>query len=154
RDATALLREAEKGRDDARAGQEADLKKREAFGRFLSQGQTAMAAKRYAEAITAYTEALELIPGDAAATKALRAATAAQDAARADAEKQKRTADYQAAIKAGRDALAAKRYDDAIKAFADAGRLQPGDPTAAALLKDAQKAKADVASAAEAEAKR
>jgi tetratricopeptide (TPR) repeat protein len=142
----AAQRDLEQGRAamDAEAKKKDDAQKRLAeYNRLMKLGQAAMSAKRYDEAVKSYADALKLMPGDVAATRGQRDATAMMDAARADAEKQKRQADYQAAMKSGRDALAAKRFDDAIKAFTDAGRLVPNDRDATTALRDAQKARAD-----------
>ena len=60
------------------------------FDGFMAQGREHVAAKRYAEAIRAYNEALKLMPGDSTATTAVQDATRAraaqiQDATRARA---------------------------------------------------------------------
>jgi cytochrome c-type biogenesis protein CcmH/NrfG len=52
---------------------------------------------------------------------------------------QKRQADFQAFMKRGREAMAAGKYDDAVKALTEATRLMPADKDAAALLAQAQK---------------
>jgi tetratricopeptide (TPR) repeat protein len=144
--ATAQLENAKKLR-----AEEAEAKKREEFNRLMGQAQASVAAKKYDDAVKLYTEALKLQPADAAAAKGLKdAQQAIADIARADAEKKKHLADYQQAIQHGKTALAAKKYDEAIKAFADAGKLMPGDKDAAALLKEAENAKA----AADAEARK
>jgi tetratricopeptide (TPR) repeat protein len=147
KDAADLLKAAEKGLADAKTAADAEKKKQADFDAALRSGSAALAAKKYDDAIRAYTEALKLKPGDKDATAGLNNAKQAQDA---DKKKQKTAADYDNAIRAGKAALAAKKYDDAIKAFTEAGQLQPGDRDAAALLKDAQNAKA----AGDAEAKR
>src|SRR5205807_363303 len=59
---------------------------------------------------------------------------------------------FDQAIKQGQDLLAAKKYDDAIKAFQLAGTYLPGDPTAAALLKQAEKARNDAGNPAQTQA--
>ena len=53
---------------------------------------------------------------------------------------------------AGKAALTAKKYEDAAAAFANAGKVLPGDKDAAAGLKSAQDAAAAVAAAAAADA--
>jgi tetratricopeptide (TPR) repeat protein len=150
KDAAALLKDAEKGRQDlldaeAKRKQE-DAKKKEDFNKFMAAGQAALTAKKYDDAIRDYTEALKLMPGDKDATKALDDAKKAQEAEK----KKKQAADYNSAIQAGKTAFAMKKYDEAIKAFTDAGQIMPGDKDAATLLKEAQTAKT---AALEAEAK-
>jgi tetratricopeptide (TPR) repeat protein len=81
---------------------------------------------------------------------------AADKAARdkAEADKAKRQADYARAIQAGRDAYAARRFDEAAKAFGDALRIVPGDRNAAAYEQQAIKARDDAKAAADVEARR
>jgi len=61
---------------------------------------------------------------------------------------------FQSALKAGREAMSLKKYDDAVKSFTEAARLMPSDTATAALLRDAQKAKAAAQSATDAEARK
>ncbi|HMC64309.1 MAG TPA: tetratricopeptide repeat protein, partial [Gemmataceae bacterium] len=61
---------------------EEQQKRRDDFHRLSTQGQTAMTAKRYDEAVRAYTEALKIMPGDPAITKALQLARQAQEASK------------------------------------------------------------------------
>jgi tetratricopeptide (TPR) repeat protein len=152
KDAKALLMDAEKQQADARAAQDAEAKrkqeeerKKQEFARLLNQAQAAMSAKKFNEAATDYREALRLMPGDPTATKGLKDANTALDAARADADSKKRQADYQREMQTGRTALQAMKYDDAIKAFTEALKIMPNDKDATALLKDAEKQKADAA---------
>jgi tetratricopeptide (TPR) repeat protein len=114
-----------------------EVKKRDDSARLMAAGRNALAAKKYDEAINSFTEALKLLPGDKDATRGLADARQALEAEK----KQKTATDYDNALRAGRAALAAKKYDDAIKAFTEAGKILPGDRDAAALLKDAQNAK-------------
>jgi hypothetical protein len=133
--AAALLKQAQADK----ATQETAVKRQQDLTRLLSLGQAAQAGKRYQEAITHYTEALKLAPGDATATRGLA------DARKGLADAQtagKLEADHAAAVKAGRTALLAKKYDDAIKDFTEALRLKPDDKAAQTLLKEAQTAKA------------
>jgi tetratricopeptide (TPR) repeat protein len=105
----------------------ADLKKREEFNRLLGQGKVALVANRYAEAEKVFAEALTLYPNDADALKGQRDA---QDALRAlDAEQRKR-AQFDAALKAAREASDARKYDEAERYTAEALKLFPDDPGA------------------------
>jgi tetratricopeptide (TPR) repeat protein len=146
KDAAAALKDAQtaKANADADAKRKADeAKKREDYNALMAKGQKAMGDKQYGDAAKAFTDALALLPNDPAAAKALKdAQQAAADAAKADADKKKREADYADAMKAGKAAMSLKKYDDAVKAFTEAGRLTPGDKDAAAALKDAKDAAA------------
>jgi tetratricopeptide (TPR) repeat protein len=85
----------------------------------------------------------------------LKEAQSARDQAGIDkVAAQKRSADYQKKMQEGRLALDVKRYDAAILAFQEAGKILPGDETSALLLRQAQKAKSDAQTALEAGAKR
>jgi tetratricopeptide (TPR) repeat protein len=142
REAASLLKDAQAAKtavSDAEAKRKAEEgKKRDDFAKLMTSGQAALTGKKYDDAIRAFTDALKVMPGDKDATKGLNDARQAQEA-----EKKKKTStDYDNAIRAGKAALAAKKYDDAIKAFTEAGKIQPGDRDAAALLKDVQNAKA------------
>lgn len=64
---------------------------------------------------------------------------------RADALKALNKQQYDAAFDAGKKAVAAKKYDDAIKAFEKALQLVPDDKDATAQLAQAKKLKADAA---------
>ncbi len=189
RDATAQLDAAKRARDAQQTTVDADKrrqqdeeKRRTEFARLTAQGQGAMAGKRYDEAVKVYGEALKLMPGDPAVTKALRDAGAALEASRtppkpagppaeftrqmdlaAANEKVGRYADavraYREALKAapgdvraskgaeyaqymadGQSAQAARKYADAVRAFEAALKVVPNHPAAEALLREAQKA--------------
>jgi tetratricopeptide (TPR) repeat protein len=127
--------------DRARRAQ-ADGDRLAAERRLLESGRAAMAAGQWAAAAQAFAQAHQLAPADLAVTQALRDLEKARTGPpETEAQKRKRLADYQAAMKAGRQALAARRYDEAARAFTLAGRLVPGDQEAAALLKEADRAK-------------
>jgi tetratricopeptide (TPR) repeat protein len=150
------LTKAEQARDaQASRAQERKLEEQRAeqARQLVSRARTAMSAKQYDSAAKTLAEAAKVCPGDPAIVLAQRDLERARSTATADAEKQKRLDAYQAAIKSGRAALAGKRYDDAIKAATEASRLMPGDRDAAALLRDANKAKSDAKQASEASKK-
>ncbi|HEV3205039.1 MAG TPA: hypothetical protein VGY77_11675, partial [Gemmataceae bacterium] len=116
----------------------------------LSTGRMALNSRQFDAAAKAFADAGKLAPGDPELARALqdldqaRRAAALADAElkkRMEAESKNRQAAYQAAMNAGRQALGAKQFDDAVRSFAEAGRLQPGDAAAAALLKDVDKAR-------------
>jgi tetratricopeptide (TPR) repeat protein len=116
----------------------------------MGAGRTALINKNYPGAVSSFSEALRIIPGDRAATDALdnarrldeAARKAAADAARAAQDQRQHDADYAAALTAGRAALAAKKYDDALRSFNEASRLKPGDREALAWARQAEDGKA------------
>jgi tetratricopeptide (TPR) repeat protein len=119
----------------------ANQQRRTAFQQLIDQARSALAAKQYDAAEQALTQAGQLVPGDATATDLLAQVRKARaDAAAATAEEQRRQAAYAGALKAGRDALAARRFPEAVQSFAEAGKVRPGDPEAAKLLREAQQA--------------
>jgi len=147
-----LLQQVEKGHTDAQRDATADaekLKKKVAFNQAIKQGQDLLAAKRYDDAIKAFQLAGSYQPGDPSAISLLQQAEMARaDAQRyaaASAEKMKQKVAYDQAIRQGQDLLAAKKYDDAIKAFQLAGSYQPGDAAVAGWLKKAEMARGDAA---------
>jgi tetratricopeptide (TPR) repeat protein len=150
-----LDRERNAAAAEARARQQQQERKRSEFNRFLSQAQSAMAARRYDEAIRAYNEALGLQPGDPAATRGLREATQARDAARPrppspppsrpEPPKPPKPpapaggrAEYDRQMQQGAALEKQQRYADAARAYQEALRLLPGDAKAAAALRSAQ----------------
>src|SRR5262249_33603889 len=163
-------------RDKAEAEAKA---KQQAYLTALEQAQKALVEKRYAESLAKYQEADKLFHTDAVISglkqakdrlaradvekrqaeeqkraEAERQKRMAEEQKRAEADKQKRLTAYQSAIKAGRDAMSVKNYDEAIKAFTEGGRQIPGDRDAATLLRDAEKAKAAAQATADAEMRR
>ena len=153
--------ELQKAQNDARAA-DAGARQKKAqdeqraakVQQLLAAGRAALNARQLDAAAKSFTEAAKLAPADPAVVKANQDLDQARKAAGADAERQKRAADYQAAMNAGRQALATKRWDDAARAFAEAGRLQPGDPGAAAMLKEVDRARSAAKAAADAEVRR
>jgi tetratricopeptide (TPR) repeat protein len=99
-----------------------------------------MQAKKYADAAKAYGDAVKLFPADPTALKGQRDAQQALDTA---AGEQKRFTDYQRFIKEAQAAMQAKRYVDAQRAYGEALKLFPADPTAQRGMQDAQRAAAD-----------
>ncbi|MCI0464360.1 MAG: tetratricopeptide repeat protein [Gemmataceae bacterium] len=154
RTAQDLLGQTRKARADAQTAADAALKQKQAdaqraeqLRKHLDAGRVALKAGRLDDAARSFAEASKLAPQDPAVTAAQRELDQARAAA-ANADRAKKQAAYQAAIDSGQKALAAKRYDDAIKSFTEAGRLVPGDATATRLLADAQKGQNDTRAAA------
>lgn len=105
------------------------------IGRLLGQGRAAMAKKEFAAAVRAFTMAKQLAPDNADASKALEGALAAVDA---DAGEKRKLADYQTHLDAGRAALTAGRFEEAVREFQAALKSLPEDATAAINLQTAQ----------------
>jgi tetratricopeptide (TPR) repeat protein len=147
KDAAALLQQAERERTAAQADADAEQKRRGDFNRLMQQGQTAMTAKHYDEAVKAYTEALKVIPGDTEATRALQGANQALDASRTPPKPPQTPqppqppAEFTRLMQQGQTALTAKHYDEAVTAFTEATKLQPNDAAAAKALREATAAR-------------
>src|SRR5260370_31224391 len=71
RDDLALQTKVEKAKKDAAAAMTAEADKKREFGRLMLQARTAMAGKKFDDAIKSYTAALALYPNDADAAKGL-----------------------------------------------------------------------------------
>jgi tetratricopeptide (TPR) repeat protein len=111
----------------------------------LSDAQTAIKAGQFDQAGKALIDAKKLAPQDPSVLQAAKDLETARAMAANEAVKKQKMIDYQKTIKTGREALAAKKYDEAIRAFTEAGTLLPGDRDAAGLVKLAEKAKVDAA---------
>jgi len=131
--------------EEQRRQQAAEAERRRTFNDHLARAQSALDKKQFADAITAFTEAQKLFPADQTVRAGLdKARQAQQILARAEEEKKrqvlakrqaeeearKREAAAQAALDAGRLALAKRNFKKAIDAFTAAQRLRPGDKTA------------------------
>jgi Flp pilus assembly protein TadD len=102
-------------------------KKREAAYRALMNiAQAAMKAKRYADALKDFDEALKLKPDDPAIRLCRKVAAEAIQEARDNP----RLGAYQDWMKKARAALAAKKYAEALKGFTEALKIKPGDAEA------------------------
>ena len=106
----------------------------------LTQFRTALAASDLTGATTAYNTAAGLAPNDPAVVKAGADLKNAQSAAAGNAN-------FQAQVTAGKNAMQAQRYKDAVTAFTAAQQLNPNDPTVPPLLQQAQTALANLQTA-------
>ncbi len=114
-----------------------DRSKRQAeFSRWMEQGKDALAAKQPNRAVQAFETALALVPGNAEATQALD--TARKQLAHADGDI-KQQGEYEDHMTAGRAAMVAQRYTDAVREFLAAQRVKPDDAAAARGVQDAEK---------------
>jgi tetratricopeptide (TPR) repeat protein len=131
--------QAQRDLDTARQATLGAEKKLAAYQEAMAEGQKALNAKQFAGAVKAFTEATQLLPGDAKAGLLLKQAEQAwYDAKASSADLAKRQVNYQQALTQGQKALNAKQYPEAIKAFTEAGKWMPGDQKASQLLAQAQ----------------
>lgn len=106
--------------------QDADKTKSD-LARLLDEGKQALADKKFAQAARTYEAALAVAPGDVIAKRGLEEANLALAA---DADEKKKLADYQKFMDAGRAAVVAQRYTDAIREYTAALAILPGDKAA------------------------
>ncbi|HYT87847.1 MAG TPA: hypothetical protein VEL76_03935 [Gemmataceae bacterium] len=141
RDLDQARRNATTAAEAAKKAAEADKAKRQAsYQQAITSGQQAMAAKRFDDAIKAFTLAGQLLPGDATATTLLNQARTAQTQDTQQKAAAQRQADFNKLTAQGQAAMAAKRYADAVKAYGDALKLIPNDPTVTQRLREANTA--------------
>jgi tetratricopeptide (TPR) repeat protein len=105
------------------------------YAKFMDQGKKAVADKAWSDAVTAFESAIQVLPGDGDANKALSDARAALAVVQNDKAKM---ADYQTRMDAGKAAMTAQRYVDAVREYLVALRLAPEDAAATKGLKDAE----------------
>jgi tetratricopeptide (TPR) repeat protein len=105
------------------------------YNDLMAAGAAAMNAGRFADAVRAFTAALQLVPNDVAAAKGLMDAQRNLDAQIA------RQADFDRFMALGDAAMSKKLYNDAIAAYRDALKALPGNPLAEAGLKQAHYAR-------------
>jgi tetratricopeptide (TPR) repeat protein len=98
------------------------VKRSEKVGSFIEQGDDHLAGKDYASAIRQYRAALKVNAEDANAKTKLNKALGLQKQA------------FQLALDRGKKATASKDFKRAIQAYVDAGRIQPDNNQASALL--------------------
>ncbi len=115
------------------------------FDRQMDRGEAALGKQRWDEAQEAYRAALRLFPEDARAlagfTEAKAASLAAEKAAARDREERaQKQAEVARLRDAAKEALAKKKYAEAVRALEGARQLAPGDPTVARALAEAQAA--------------
>jgi len=111
-------------------------KKREDAAQLVKKGQAALDEKQYAAAVDLFKLAADKNPSLTEATQGL---VAAQAALQRDQLDQKRIAEYEQFILAGKAALKAGRYADAIREFVGAQRAVPNDPIAMQFQREAEK---------------
>jgi tetratricopeptide (TPR) repeat protein len=109
--------------------------------RLLTQGNEALEKHHYSEAEKAFSDALALFPTDEAALKGLIAArSGAAIESQSKGSQEQRKAEFNKYLTQGKEAVALKKYAEAVDAFQSALNLIPGDPDASKLLADAKAA--------------
>lgn len=121
--------DARNGLKEAQKGVE---KVKQEFTRLLGQGDLAMQASRFGDAVRAYTQATKLIPDNDAANEKLKTAQKALD------DLGNAQASYNRLMLQGATALRLGRFGDATLAYSAALRLAPGDLDALAGLRNAR----------------
>ena len=125
---------------EAEAKKKQDDQKRQAdFNQLMNQGQQAMAAKRFDDAVKTYSAAVQLMPADPNAKRV----TEAQNALAASKVPPKPKGptpqeEYAKAMQTAAVAEKQNRFEDAIRAYQDALKAQPNDAKAAAAMRNAQ----------------
>lgn len=134
--------DAVKGLINVRLGLAADTKAREEetgrksdYAKLMAQGKEAMAKKQFSLAMKSFAVAGQAKPGDADALVALNEAEQSQAAEESDKRKQM---EYQTHIDSAKLAMTAKRYQEAIQAYAAAQKVLPNDAAAVAGQKQAE----------------
>ena len=127
---------AKAGQAGAAAVREDREKRRADFDKHMANGTQALKEKQSALAARMFESALLLLPGEESALKSL---TDAKLELSKDESEKKKLAEYQAYLDAGRAALGAGRYADAIREFIAAQRVIPGDGVAGRGQQDAEK---------------
>jgi tetratricopeptide (TPR) repeat protein len=116
---------------DARAQAEAK-RKRDEYEKAMRQGRAALNLKQYSDALGLFQKAQELLPGDTASAELIEDVTKRKADAEGAQLTQKKTAELNQAIAAGRAALRAKKFDEAQAAADRAAKI---DADHAALKK-------------------
>jgi tetratricopeptide (TPR) repeat protein len=138
-DAIGMLSSAQKLFPDDKATQKAlkaarlaRSEAREQYDRLIEQADAALQTNRVQLANRLYQQASEVLPGEPAAQRGLQATNAVLDTALTG------RAAYARFMTQGIDALRARRFADAARAFREALRILPGDPDAVQGLRDAE----------------
>lgn len=132
--AVALLPRNQDARHGLREAQKGVEKMKQDFNRLMQQGDLAMQALRFGDAVRAYTQANKLFPdNETAINKMQTAQKALDDATTAQASYNRLMLQAGASMRAG-------RFADAALAYSAALRLAPGDLDALAGLRGARAA--------------
>ncbi len=100
------------------------------YAKLMKKGDAALRSKRYDEAVDAYAEAVRLFPGERQAEQALKEAKQARAEAKNEATR---------LMTMGDAAMRLQRYEEAMRAYAQASQLLPNDAAIAKALADTQR---------------
>jgi tetratricopeptide (TPR) repeat protein len=115
---------AKSGQAVAKKAGEDEGKKKKSVDKLLTEGKKAAAEKKYAAAVLALESARQLDPAN---TDVLTALNGAKTALEEDQAQKKALAEFRKHIDAGKAAMKAERFDDAVKEYMAAVRLMPDD---------------------------
>lgn len=120
-----------------------ELKKADTIKQLIADGNAALDAKKFAEAMQSFQQAKQLAPDNLAVMTGLTRAEQANNRLLAEqrrlAEETGRTQTFQRLVKSGRDNLAAKQFEAAVANLGEALKLNPTDASVQADLKLAEK---------------
>jgi tetratricopeptide (TPR) repeat protein len=129
--AAALLKDAEKARNDATLEQQRIAQ----FNQLMKDGNSALAAKKYAEAVKHYTDATKLSPTDVTAANALKEANRQWEVSKTPpGPTAAQIAEYTKQMTAGATFDQQKKWDEAMKAYEAALKQIPKDTKATEAL--------------------
>jgi tetratricopeptide (TPR) repeat protein len=129
---------AARGLQDAQAALATTQANQGNYLQFMSQGAAALRALRFADAIQAYTGALQLLPNDPDALQGLANARAGIAQVPNPGLVLPDAVDFQRELRCGLDDLNRQRFREAIRHFKRALQLQPDSPQAARGLRQAR----------------
>jgi tetratricopeptide (TPR) repeat protein len=140
REALALQQAADKAKAETQTRMEAEARKKEEekkrladYGRLMTQGQTAISARKYDDAVKAYGDALKLMPGDPVATRALADANKSLEASKTPkppSPPPPPPAAYTRAMQNAATFEKQQRWSDAVAWYKEALKAVPGDAKA------------------------
>jgi tetratricopeptide (TPR) repeat protein len=117
------------------AGEDKEKRQTE-YKRLMTLGKDKMLTKEYAAAVNAFKAALELMPAD---STAIQARLDAETALAKDQTEKDKLEKYKKFMEAGRLAMLAQRYPDAVREYVAALQQIPGDPAALKGQRDAER---------------
>jgi cytochrome c-type biogenesis protein CcmH/NrfG len=116
-------------------------KRRTDFRQLMIEGGTALGDQHFEKATHAYQKALQLFPDNVEAAKGMSESRSLLEArAKAQEENAKRQAEFTRLMDQGKEAMKAKQFPEAVRAFDTALRVVAGSVAAVRALRDAQAA--------------